>query len=344
MDKTIRESVSVTQFLTYTVTDLLRQELGVKSFQEVEHILSDTKRMLDEMISIAESHESIPIGLKNLIFTYINEFNVFAAEIKNYNIDNDPSNFQLRNRIITNIQNWYLNIFQGFDNNRNINNFLQVYNSLKIHSLLGLQKDKAEIDKLKEETETANKKANEVISLLQSKASAETVQDYATIFQMQSLKHSNFIIGFKPLRFRLGNAEVWLFISLIQIFSFGLLVVNINRIFPIDFSNKPSIVTVELITRILIISFSIYLISFAFKQYNIQKHLHTLNRHRQNTLNSFKLFIESLDANDIATRNALMMEVAKAIYESGQSGFISGKESTDNTPSIIEMTRFVNQK
>lgn len=344
MDKSIRESTPVSLFLSYTVTDLLRQELGVKSFQEVEHILTDTKRMLDEMISIAENYDSIPDGLKNLIFTFINEFNGFATRIKDYNIDNDPSNFQQRNRIITNIQNWYQTIFQGFDNNKNINNFLQVYNSLKIHSLLSLQKDKAEIDVLKEETATANKKANEVISLLQAKASAETVQDYATIFQSQSFKHSNFKIGVNPLQIKLGNAEIWLFIALIQIFIFGLFVVNVNKILPVDFSAQPSIVTVELITRLLIISFSIYLVSFAFKQYNIQKHLHTLNRHRQNTLNSFKLFIESLDSNDIVTRNALMMEVAKAIYESGQSGFIGGKESTDNSPSIIEMTRFVNQK
>jgi hypothetical protein len=38
-----------------------------------------------------------------------------------------------------------------------------------------------------------------------------------------------------------------------------------------------------------------------------------------------------------------MMEVAKAIYEAGHSGYISTKDGSDSAPSIIEMTRFVNQ-
>ena len=296
------------------------------------------------MLTIVENNESIPNAYLESIQSLIGEFNEHAKSIKTYNIDQDPSNFQIRNRIITQIQNWYQFVFRGHDNNRKVNNYLQVYNSLKILNLISLEKSKSQIDKLIRDTNDTDKKAQEILKLLQVKASAESVQEYSSIFKNQALRHSNFAFKIKPFHFKLGNAEYWLIISILLILGFAYFIFNVNTIFPIDLNQKTSIVTVELITRLLIISFVIYLVTFSFKQFNIQKHLHTLNKHRQNTLNSFKLFIESLDQGDTVTRNALMMEVAKAIYEAGQSGYISSKDGGESAPSIIEMTRYMNQK
>lgn len=346
MSNSIRQSNSITEYESFTISELKREELGVKSFQEISSKLAEIKEMIDEMISIAETNTTIPSGLVEQIYGYANSFSEQAKEIKAYNIDNDQSNFQNRNRIINRVLQWYNSLLLGYDvaNNNRAYNFLPLYSFFKNYTLLSLQKDKTELDALKKNVGDTNSKAIELLGLLQAKASGESVQDYAAIFQKEASIHSNIHISFKPFKIKFGSAQIWLLLSIFLIVCFGFLIAKVNSILPIDFEkSNTSIITLELLTRLVVISFAIYLISFSFKQYNVQKHLHTLNKHRENTLNSFKLFIESVDASDTATRNALMLEVAKAIYESGQSGYISSKDSGDSSPSIIEMTRFVNQ-
>lgn len=338
------DSPAVQAYQTYTIASILRKELGVKSFEEVENQLSEIKMMIDEMLAIAEKNKSIPSGLVNQIHAFINMFNEIASELKNYNLDGDAnSGFNSRKTLIRRIHYWYNGIFNGLDENNKISNFLLVYDSLKINNLLSLQKDKEEIDSLIRQLSDSKLKADELIRLLQEKATGQTVQDYAAIFQNQAESYSALKFRLKPLQMKVGSAQVWLIISVLLIVAFSLVAININSVFPVDFTQDKSVVTIELLTRLLVISFAIYLVSFSFKQYNVQNHLHTMNKHRQNTLNSFKMFIESLDTSDNVTRTALMMEVAKAIYDSGQSGYISSKDGADSSPSVIELTRFVNQ-
>jgi hypothetical protein len=341
---TVTDSTVVREYQTFIIASIVRKELGVKSFEDVENQLAEIKMMIDEMLAIAESNSSIPKGLTGQIYLYVEKFNEIARDLKKYNIDEDVnSSFNRRNTLILRINYLYNSIFHGIDENNKVNNFLLIYDSLKLYNLLQLQKDKEVIDKLKQQLNESNIRANEVLNLLQAKASAETVQDYSAIFQNQANKYSRFQVNFKQSQLHIGSAQVWLLISVILIVSFVLTVLNVNNILPVDFTQKASVVTIELLTRLVVISFAIYLVSFSFKQYNVQNHLYTINKHRQNTLDSFKLFIESLDTNDNVTRTTLMMEVAKAIYEAGHSGYISTKDGSDSAPSIIEMTRFVNQ-
>jgi hypothetical protein len=338
-------SEPVKKFYDIKIAEVLRQDLGIKSFSEVESKLKDIYFMIEEMITNSELNEDVPEGVKQQVIQIISQFNAIANSLKIYNIDSDASGgFRQRASLIQNINTWYSSIFLGRDSNNNIVNFLQVYNTIKIYNLLSLQKDKTEIDSLKSQLETTTKQANDVIKLLQSKASEETVQDYALIFQSQAQRHSFWHLTIKPFKIILGNAQVWLLISILSLCLFGLFAYNLNSIFPINLDKAPSVVTLELVTRLLIISVAIYVISFCFKQYNVQNHLATLNKHRQNTLNSFKLFMSSLDPNDASTRNALLIEVAKAIYEAGNSGYITSKDGGEGSPSIVEMTRFIGQK
>jgi hypothetical protein len=43
-------------------------------------------------------------------------------------------------------------------------------------------------------------------------------------------------------------------------------------------------------------------------------------------------------------RNALMMEVARAIYESGETGYITSKSNSDTGSSIMEVTKYLNKE
>ena len=105
----------------------------------------------------------------------------------------------------------------------------------------------------------------------------------------------------------------------------------------------PTQITLEYLRRLLIVSFLIYVVSFLIKQYSVQKHLQAVNKHRANTLNSYKLFIQSLENADSGTKQSLMVEIARAIYESGQTGYINSKDDSGGIPSILEITKMVNK-
>jgi len=82
----------------------------------------------------------------------------------------------------------------------------------------------------------------------------------------------------------------------------------------------------KIIAQILIFAVQIYFIGFAIKQHTTNKHLFTVNKHRQNALDSYDLFKESIKEEDVATRNSLVLEIAKTIYSPGQTGYLGSKE------------------
>ena len=90
----------------------------------------------------------------------------------------------------------------------------------------------------------------------------------------------------------------------------------------------------------MIFAVQIFVISFSFRQYSINKHLSTINKHRQNGLNSFKLFVESINKEDYESRNSLMLQLAKAIYKKTTTGYINDKNQGVNS-GIIEITKMI---
>jgi hypothetical protein len=83
------------------------------------------------------------------------------------------------------------------------------------------------------------------------------------------------------------------------------------------------------------ISITIFFISFCFKQYSVNRHLSTINKHRANAFGSYKLF-EAL-AKDGPEKNVLLHQLAKAIYEQTSTGFINDKGGIN--PSVLEITK-----
>lgn len=195
------------------------------------------------------------------------------------------------------------------------------------------------------ELEQVVKDANTIIARLNQESGKIAVKDYAAIFEDQSKKHSWFEFSggwTKDIKIRAGAAQIWLISgilgSLLLVFLFTIIdkFLNVNGA-----SWTPENVT-HLIGRFVLVSLLIFLISFSFKQYRINKHLHTLNTHRSNTLKSFEYLTKAPDKLEPASYNAILMKVAESIYESGNTGYINSSESHVEMPSIIDMTKIIN--
>ncbi|MGJ3235169.1 hypothetical protein [Marivirga sp.] len=328
-----------------------RDELGTKGFDEVISTLSELKSMIDEMVEISQSVQ-LPDQIDKQIDGFISTFISFSNQIGKYDLDSDGrNNFGQRAKIIQNINQYYSQALSGTSNN----NFLNVYNTAKNFNLKGIQNERQEVAKIKKDLQKSKLDFDETIKLLRNKAGEKTANDYAEIFENQSTRHSNFSISNQFPYIRLGAAQIWLFFGIISVFIL---------VFVVYLLSNEKLPTTEIITlkgvngeyqqvqylisnivsRILVISICVFLIGFSFKQHSVNRHLFTINKHRQNALESYQLFIKSIDPDDRQVRHQLIIEVAKAIYEQNQTGYISDKSNSPSSNGIIELTKYINQK
>ncbi|MFA0964714.1 hypothetical protein AB9P05_23100 [Roseivirga sp. BDSF3-8] len=98
----------------------------------------------------------------------------------------------------------------------------------------------------------------------------------------------------------------------------------------------------NLFSRLLYVSLGIFLIRFCFRQYSLQRHLYTENTHKAKALDSFKLFVETVDPKDKETRHTLVLELAKAIFENRPTGYLGAKaEANDPKVSLTDLMKMM---
>jgi len=183
------------------------------------------------------------------------------------------------------------------------------------------------------------------LALLDEQAGKIGVKNYAEIFDGQAFEHSRFFAKEESGKYKfkgIGKAQWWLIFALA---AFGLLIAyftQLDKYFSLkdQYIFTPEVV-VHIVGRFLLISLFIFIVSFCFKQFRINMHLYTLNKHRANTLKSFEYLTRAPDKLEASSYNAILMEVAKAIYESGQTGYININENSTDLPSIVDMSKVI---
>lgn len=102
-------------------------------------------------------------------------------------------------------------------------------------------------------------------------------------------------------------------------------------------------ITCSMTTRLILLSILFILIKESLKNYNVNMHLYNLNKHRQNSLESFNTFTNSLndDSKSIEVRNVLIKEISKTIYSNNKIGYLSEDKKTIDTNQIIEIFKAI---
>jgi hypothetical protein len=332
-------------FIQINIADYyLTEILGQNSFRE---ILDDLKMNVLEILNkavivILKTNTKIPQRLIESTSSYVNKINNFLGQIKKYDYNKDTNSnrpFGERNRIAEEIRSFISYSYQQ----QNSNDLLYICSTIISLFDIDYNNIKKDIESIKENyrnelNEITSKKdvIDELINTLRTQTTKTSTENYAQVFNNDANMYSsnNFI---KPKR-----AEKWFWFSiaftiiLVLFLFFYVPNLVINTINGFDIS--------ILLLKISILFVLIYLIRFGFKQYSINKHLYSLNRHRANVLNSFKLLISSVDESNLDVRNAIVMEVSKVIYESGKTGYIEDKSDDGSSPSIIELTRVLGSK
>lgn len=92
-----------------------------------------------------------------------------------------------------------------------------------------------------------------------------------------------------------------------------------------------------LVQRLLVLSIIFFGVALSSKNYRAEKHDEIVNKHRQNALNTFETFAKA--AADKDTKDAVLLQATKSIFEAQSSGYLSGESEQLPSNLIIEVLR-----
>ncbi len=82
--------------------------------------------------------------------------------------------------------------------------------------------------------------------------------------------------------------------------------------------------------RLVIVSISLFAVGFSAKTYSSSRHNEVVNRHRQNSLQTFQAFVEASD--DETVRDTVLLEATRTIFQGVPSGYL--KDQADSSAPI----------
>jgi hypothetical protein len=91
------------------------------------------------------------------------------------------------------------------------------------------------------------------------------------------------------------------------------------------------------ITKLFVISAVLSGIALCFKNYKANRHNYIINTHKVNSLNTFRLFVDSTE--DITIRNAIITQAATSVFSIPSTGYISTEAENDSSNKIIEVIK-----
>lgn len=335
-------------------------KLDQQNLQQLKPLFEDVAAQLKNAIEILDKDTDHSKLLDDIVFEFVSHFNSIFNMVLEYEPISDSRNSNTHLGRLTNMIQGFRNfMYTGRDNSGSVPSTLDRCNFTGLLAMiqnLGLRDTAKKMTDALADLETKRGVVDSIVADAREKAGKMVFKEYAVIFEEEALSYSSF--GFrhtdkdiripftkgkhkvKGLTIDIGTAELWLIFACVMLSLFGYAVLSgsLNDFLPIKKSDE---IISQIFTRVLALSMWVFITTFAFRQFSINKHLSTVNRHRANALNSYNLFINSIDPTDKQTRNALILTVSKAIYDQTNTGHLSSRTS-QSSPSILEWNKIVN--
>ncbi len=308
-------------------SDRERFESSIVRILEILKVFKITAEILDS--------NEIPLGLVVAFDTLVKEF--YASHYIGFTkeIEENIESVNYYRTAMGNLQNYHRIFFDTNSQNGN----LQLINTINNYKFQDTVQIESKASKAVAEVEESINRFDRITEKLERESTKKVLSNYASIFAGQETTHKN-------------AAKEWLNISIISSITF-LILFSCSIIFE-WFPNKISLIDTRdghiyvnevfnvplLVSKIVIISFVLFLISFCFRQFSINKNLQVINEQRKNAIESYDLFGASA-GRDNAAKNILLMQLAKSIYQVTQTGFLSGKQPEVSNSQLLELTRFI---
>lgn len=290
------------------------------SFSDVQNFIVIIFENIKTLQDNQDFWAQLPEDKKNSIKSYLEHFSQYVQQIQNFNpSQGNPQNERdnIANHIRSNYSQFYEHLFPRLK----LFVLEKEVSSKKAEELIKQAEEAiAAIQKQKEQ-------GDEILKALRETSAITGVSKFAGVFgdqAKQNKKIANIWLGVSVFAaIAIGGFLWWIFEQLIDVIQGGA-----------DFQVSLQI----FLAKILLLSFFSVVFYQVIKNYNANMHLFTLNKHRENSLVSFQSFVESTE--DPKIRDTVLIQATKAIFEAGETGYVSSK---DGSITGLETIKIVDQ-
>jgi hypothetical protein len=191
-----------------------------------------------------------------------------------------------------------------------------------------------------QQTAELRKKEEQVAALLEQLNKSREEADVA----LQGIKDSSAVSGAKEFSKVFGGqagihkleSVKWFWTS-VAMFVLLLAYLGWLLFFAVSLTENASTAFVirEGILRVLILGALSYALSQTVRNFNTNKHLQVVNEHRQNSLDTFELFVNAGSTEEV--KSAVLMQATKSVFETGQTGHLTKSNSTSYSLNVTDV-------
>ncbi len=301
-------------------------------FNEFRNLVQQVQNFQSEPSESVQNTQNRRNGLtdsiKNLDTTFTTNVLPIYLRIKTESSD---KNFKTRiesfDKIIVEAQNLISTKAASFDSN---------FNSL----VKNFEKDSGKITSdLQEQIKNSGellRDAHEIKRKAEEFSTENIVEKYGSIFSNQAKE--NRVIAFISLALFLAG----LVLTIIFAFRFFTPILNTLANIKDDETIRLEYIITNVIFRITLLSLFLVFVKECLKNFNINMRLYNINKHRQNSLESFRTLISNLKDNDSADREArssIIRQIAETIYSNQDDGYISKDKKQMSVSEITDLVK-----
>lgn len=290
------------------IDKLLRADAPEYNFNEILPQVKSVIGSLDELSQNYDFWSYLPEYHRNNIATKVSQVLAIFDEIQAFNPEQDSA-WSQRNNLVQRFNSEYREFYD--------------YLVEKLHAYLGNRAYSKELD-----TDFGKKAKKELDEIRTIKADIDevrqSVKDAASIASdTASTATAQFFDDEAETHRRVARKWFW------GVMASFLVVGIITLIFTLsivkDLNGDDGNINVSYLTiKVVIIAVSLLALRFTTKNYNANKHLAVVNKHRANVLKSVEA--HRTTAVDIATKDAILAAGVAAAFAQAETGFISTKE------------------
>lgn len=347
------DEIAIKKFNSLKFQDYSRKGQDYE-FEHTNIHLSKIAEVLDEVKEVTPNELIGRDSLHGHVIRAINEFNDLCQKIKSFDpTKNDPN--REFNSIKTEARQLYDKIFVG-GSNSNYSNFPTLAYGRKLETT-----NVNKVSNIVDQIVQARDKASSLLKEVQNSSRSKFAHDYSKIFHFEAIKHSRLTFwkgdNSEAEKYGIGIAEFFLLVGLVLVGILICLVGNdffipdssvlkndLQMIQGIGFTNVSytQVLIPVYLKKLIILGLLLFGLRFCFRQFSIHKHLHTVNIHRANTLDSFEFFHDNLKDGEAESRDQYLIEVAKSIFNLNDTGFI--KNDSKESISFVDNFKFFKDK
>ena len=282
-------------------------------FSDVFPLVQSIHQALKDFRDTPQFWDLLPPARRSDIQNKVPDLVTFIEQMGSFN-PQQSNPMQQRNSIVSQISNQYNELY------------FTLFQPLELHLLKKRYQDSdvasltVKAQQVLEEVKKHNEEAKAVLDGMRSAALKESTATFAEIFEQQACRNRNAALAWL--------VATVLFASGILYFVWTYFIVYFKDISPVakgpDTSPELFLSLPVALSKFIFVSLlTVFFYQFV-KNLNSNMHLFTLNRHKANCLRTMKALQES--SNDVRTREVVLMQATKAIFELNETGFISSKD------------------